>query len=183
MATLVVEALQAALPLRRCSVRLGRTHQPVQGATPCAAAQLGVAACPCAGLADRRRYDDAVTSAVGAMTDGPSDVADRLTDRMRSLATAQRFEDAATTRDRLSALEGAVTRTGKMDRLLARGRFEVRRGDVTWVVDHARLVDVRVAGSRSGALPAAPPPAPEPGRPLPRLLADEALVLARRLPT
>ena len=54
MATLVVEALQAALPLRRCSVRLGRSHQPPPDASPCAAAQMGVAACPCAGLADRR---------------------------------------------------------------------------------------------------------------------------------
>ena len=101
---------------------------------------------------------------------------------MRALAAAQRYEEAAMARDRLSALEGAIKRTGQMDGLLARGRFETTRGDVTWVVDHARLVDVRVAGSTAGALPAAPPPAPEPGRPLPRALADEALVLARRLP-
>jgi DNA polymerase III subunit epsilon len=182
MATLVVEALQATLPLRRCSVRLGRAHQPPPGATPCAPAQLGVAACPCAGLADRRHYDDAVASAAAAMTGPPGDVAERLTDRMRSLAAAQRFEEAATARDRLSALEGAVLRTRQMEDLLARGRFESTRGDVTWIVDRARLVDVRVAGSLAGALPAAPPPAPEPGRPLPRVLADEALVLARRLP-
>ena len=37
---------------------------------------------------------------------------------------------------------------------------------------------MRVAGSTAGALPAAPPTAPSCGRPLPRLLADEALVLA-----
>ena len=49
MAGLVVEALQSALPLRRCSTRLGRTYVPSAGATPCAAAQMGVAACPCAG--------------------------------------------------------------------------------------------------------------------------------------
>jgi DNA polymerase-3 subunit epsilon len=85
-------------------------------------------------------------------------------------------------RDRLSALEGAVKRTRQMDDLLARGRFETTRGDVTWVVDAARLVDVRVAGSTAGALPASPPAAPEAGRPLPRALADEALILARRLP-
>jgi DNA polymerase-3 subunit epsilon len=182
MAALVIEALQAALPLRRCSIRLGRNHQPPPGATPCAAAQLGVAACPCAGLADRRRYDDAVTAAVAAMTGAPGDVVERLTDRMRALAAAQRFEEAALARDRLSALEGAVKRTGQMEALLARGRFEVSREDVTWIVDHARLVDVRVSGSVTAALPAAPPSAPEPGRPLPRALADEALVLARRLP-
>ncbi len=182
MATLVVEALQAALPLRRCSVRLGRAHVPSPGATACAAAQMGVAACPCAGVAERRAYDDAVGAAEAAMTGCGGPVAERLAERMRTLAAAQRFEEAAMTRDRMSALDGAVTRTRQMDDLLARGRFETTRGDVTWVVDHARLVDVRVAGSTAGALPAAPPPAPEAGRPLPRLLADEALVLARRLP-
>ena len=101
---------------------------------------------------------------------------------MRTLAAAQRYEEAAMARDRLSALEGAVKRTRQMDDLLARGRFETTRGDVTWVVDHARLVDVRVAGSTAGALPAAPPAGARAGRPLPRALADEALVLARRLP-
>jgi DNA polymerase-3 subunit epsilon len=182
MATLVVEALQSALPLRRCSTRLGRTYVAPPGATPCAAAQMGVAACPCAGAADRRVYDDAVAVAAEAMGGAPGRVVERLADRMRALATAQRFEEAAMARDRLSALEGAIKRTGQMDGLLARGRFEATRGDVTWVIDRARLVDVRVAGSTAGALPASPPAAPEPGRPLPRALADEALVLARRLP-
>ena len=182
MAALVVEAIQSALPLRRCSVRLGRTYVPPPGATPCGPAQLGVAACPCAGVAERRAYDDAVSAAASAMEGRPARVVERLTDRMRSLAAAQRFEEAALARDRLSALEGAIKRTGQMGALLARGRFETTSGDITWVVDRARLVDVRVAGSTAGALPASPPPAPEPDRPLPRALADEALVLARRLP-
>jgi DNA polymerase-3 subunit epsilon len=181
MATLVVDALQAALPLRRCSVRLGRHHQPTLDATPCLAAQLGVAACPCAGLAEPRPYDDAVSTASDAMTGSPSVVVETLTARMDTLAAAQRFEEAATVRDRISALEGAVKRTLMMNRLLGRGRFEVTDGDVTWIVDRARLVDVRVAGSTAGALPAPPPDPPPPGRPVPRLLADEALVLARRL--
>lgn len=183
MATLAVEALQAALPLRRCSTRLGRAYVAPPGATPCAAAQMGVAACPCAGAADRRSYDDAVGVAAAAMGGTPVRVVERLTDRMSALATAQRFEEAAMARDRLSALQGAVTRTSQMAGLLARGRFETTRGDVTWVIDRARLVDVRIAGSTAGALPAPAPVAPEPGRPLPRALADEALVLARRLPT
>ena len=101
---------------------------------------------------------------------------------MTALAAGQRYEEAATARDRLSALDGAVRRTRQMESLLSRGRFEATRGDVTWVIDRARLVDVRVAGSTAGALPAPPPDAPVPGRPLPRTLADEALVLARRLP-
>ncbi len=182
MAMLVVEALEAAFPLRRCSTRLGRNHRPAPDATPCAPAQMGVAACPCAGAADRRSYDDAVAAAATVIGGAPGALVERLGDRMRSLAANQRFEEAAMARDRLSALEGAVTRTRQMERLLARGRFEATRGDVTWVIDRARLVDVRVAGSTAGALPAAAPPAPEPGRPLPRALADEALLLARRLP-
>ena len=116
------------------------------------------------------------------MSGDPDRVVERLTDRMQALASAQRFEEAAMARDRMSALAGAVKRTRQMDDLLARGTFETTRGDVTWVVDHARLVDVRVAGSTAGALPAAAPPAPLPGQPLPRALADEALILARRLP-
>ena len=107
---------------------------------------------------------------------------ERLTARMTALATAQRYEEAALTRDRLAALHGAVDRSRLMNDLARRGRFEVTRGDVTWVVDRARLVDVRVAGTTAGALPAAPPEAPAADRPLPRSLADEALVLARRLP-
>jgi len=181
MATLVVDALQAALPLRRCSVRLGRHHQPTLDATPCLAAQLGVAACPCAGLADPRTYADAVSAAADAMTGSPSPVVETLTARMDTLAAAQRFEEAATVRDRISAFEGAVKRTLMMNRLLGRGRFEFTDGNVTWIVDRARLVDVRVAGSTAGALPAPPPDPPPPGHPVPRLLADEALVLARRL--
>jgi len=101
---------------------------------------------------------------------------------METLAVAQRYEEAALTRDRRSALRGAVERTRQMGALLDRGRFDVTRGDITWVVDHARLVDVRVAGSAGGALPAVAPPAPTIGRPLPRVLADEALILARRVP-
>ena len=100
---------------------------------------------------------------------------------MTVLAADQRYEEAALARDRLSALDGAIRRTRQMAELLARGSFEISRGDITWVVDRARLVDVRVAGSTAGALPAAPPAPPIPGHPLPRTLADEALVLARKL--
>jgi DNA polymerase-3 subunit epsilon len=181
MALLVVDALQAALPLRRCSTRLGRRHRPALDATPCIAAQLGVAACPCAGLADPHTYADAVMIAADAMTGRPAPVVEQLTDRMNILAAAQRFEEAAMARDRISALEGGIRRTMLMNRLVDRGRFEVTDREVTWIVDRARLVDVRVAGSTAGALPAPPPDPPAPGRPIPRILADEALVLARHL--
>ena len=49
MAGLVIEAIQTAIPLRRCSARLGRTFTASLDATECSAAQLGVAHCPCSG--------------------------------------------------------------------------------------------------------------------------------------
>ena len=48
----VIEAIQTAVPLRRCTQRVGRT--PSRSA-PCASAQLGVSTCPCAGGVDPER--------------------------------------------------------------------------------------------------------------------------------
>ena len=98
---------------------------------------------------------------------------------MSRLAAQQRFEEAAHVRDRLSALHGAVRRHRLVEALREARRCEVRRGDVTWVIDQARLVDVVVAGSAGQSLPVAAPAAAESGRPLGRHQIDEALCLAR----
>ena len=132
------------------------------------------------GSPTRTSYSAAVRTAADAMTGRPVAVVERLTDRMSDLAAAQRFEEAAMARDRISALEGAIRRTMLMNRLVDRGRFEVTDRDITWIVDRARLVDVRVAGSTAGALPA-PPPDPRRLDARATVLADEALVLARHL--
>lgn len=181
MATLVVEALQSALPLRRCSTRLGINYVAPAGATPCSAAQLGVSQCPCAGDADRVAYDRAVSAACEAMTGDPSIVVDRLTERMSDLAAAQRYEEAALVRDRLSALTGAIRRDQLVRALRAAGRCVIRRADTTWVVDDARLVDAMLTGELTRSLPVDPPEQPTPGRPLGRHHIDEALCLAKYL--
>src|SRR5205814_896685 len=51
-ARLLAEAIESAVPLRRCTAKPGR--QPRSG--PCAPAQLGVALCPCAGQASEAEY-------------------------------------------------------------------------------------------------------------------------------
>ncbi|RLE21517.1 MAG: DEDD exnuclease domain-containing protein [Actinobacteria bacterium] len=179
MAQLVVDALHGVLPLRRCSARLGRNFVPDPDATACSATQLGVAQCPCAGTADAGEYAAAVDLASRAFLGNPDRVADRLRDKMTDLASQQRFEEAASARDRLSALCGATHRHELVDALRRAGRAEVTLGDSTWIIEHAQLVDAFRVGSAGSALPV---PAPDPaitGETLARGHIDEALCLAR----
>jgi DNA polymerase-3 subunit epsilon len=181
MAALVVEALQSALPLRRCTTRLPASYMVPPGAAPCSAAQMGVAQCPCAGVCDVTSYTAAVETARQAMTGDPTAVEVRLRDRMSDLAGAQRYEEAALVRDRLSALLGAVKRHRLVAALRGAARVHVRRGGATWIIDAARLVDVTIDGTVGRALPVDPPVAPPEGRPIAREHIDEALCLARYL--
>ena len=179
MANLVVEAVHSALPLRRCSARLGRNHRPASDAVVCSAAQLGVAHCPCAGSVGAEEYAAVVDQARRVLTGEPDLAVERLHTKMASLAHQRRFEEAAAVRDRLSALLGAVRRQQLVESLRDAGCAEVRHRDTTWVVHRARLVDVRTEGRLTAALPVPAPPDLDPAQPMPRLHVDEALCLAR----
>lgn len=107
----VIEAVHAAVPLRRCSAR------PTREATapPCTAAQLGVATCPCSGSITPEQYSRHVDTAVGGLTSRPSLLLAPLEQRMTSLARDQRFEEAADTRDRADGLVQALRRQRRID--------------------------------------------------------------------
>lgn len=177
-ANLVVEAIQAVLPLRRCSTRLGRSYRPPPDAVPCASAQLGVTQCPCAGRVDADRYASAVALADAALRGDVELVRVRLHERMATLAAAQRFEEAAVVRDRLHALVRAARRQSLIDALRAAGRVEIRRDGVRWTIERARLVDVAVSGRLTSAIPIDPPAPSADDRPLARDHVDEAVLLA-----
>ena len=179
MASLVQEAIQTAVPLRRCTQRLGRNYTAPLDAPVCSAAQLGVAHCPCSGTADPASYAAAVEQAVRVIAGDPSFAVERLRDRMRSLAVQQRFEEAAMTRDRLSALLGAVRRTRLLDALGRMSDAEVAHGDVSWIVADGQLIDTRTATTLTSALPVASLGRIVVGEPVSREHADEALCLAR----
>ncbi len=179
MASLVQEAIQTALPLRRCTQRLGRNYTAPLDAPVCSAAQLGVAHCPCSGTADPGDYAAAVELCARAFDGDHAYVVERLRDRMRSLAGQQRFEEAATTRDRLSALLGAVRRTQLLDALGQSKNAEVTHGDTTWILSDGYLVDTRTSTALTSALPAGPLGSITVGEPVPREHADEALCLAK----
>jgi DNA polymerase-3 subunit epsilon len=179
MATMVVDAIHSAVPLRRCSARLGRHFVPEPDAAVCSAAQLGVSHCPCSGGADADEYAAAVEVARRTLTGDPAIVVDRLHHKMASLAAQQRFEEAASMRDRLSALLGAVKRHRLVETLRAADHAQVTVGESTWIVEHARLVDVSRVGHLARSLPVSPPEPMPLGTPLHRDMIDEALVLAR----
>ena len=179
MARLVVDALQTAVPLRRCTERLGRNFVAPDGVPACSAAQLGVAHCPCSGTADAAEYARVVETARRAMTGDPGIVVDRLHDKMHSLAIKQRFEEAAAVRDRLQALLEAVKRHRLVETLRSADRAQITIEGTTWIVEHARLIDVTKDGLATRALPAEPPDAVPLGTPLGREMIDEALVLAK----
>ena len=179
MAHQVVDAFHSALPLRRCSPRLGRNYTPSPESTTCSAAQLGVSHCPCAGTADATEYAASVDLAARAFLGDSGQVVDRLREKMMRLAAQQRFEEAAAARDRLSALCGATHRYQMVDALRRAGRAEITLGDSTWVIEQAQLVDAFRSGAAGPALPVAAPDPPNDGTVLLRSHIDEALCLAR----
>jgi DNA polymerase-3 subunit epsilon len=175
-AHLVREAIETAIPLRRCAARLGRAFVAREGDAPCVPAQLGVATCPCRGEIDDDRYGELVALARRGLTTEPEILLGPLEARMRRLAGEQRFEEAAATRDRAAALARALERRRRIDALRGAARVVVttRSGDVE--LRHGRLV----LASGPGAGPAeldAPDVALPPGRDE----VDELLVVARHL--
>jgi DNA polymerase-3 subunit epsilon len=148
-ANLVREAIESALPLRRCNVRTGK-RAAVEAGMPCVAAQLGVAVCPCRGQVDDDEYARIVDIARRGITHDASLLLQPLEARMARLARAERYEEAASTRDRLSALARALHRRRLVDELRAtqrilldtpEGRVELRRGRVVFPEDRDTFDD------------------------------------------
>jgi DNA polymerase-3 subunit epsilon len=122
MAHRVIEAIHTAVPLRRCAGRVGRN--PSRSA-PCAAAQLGVSMCPCAGGVDPEEYRRVVERTVRGLTIEPDLLLAPLVARIAVLADEERFEEAADMRDRADALAGALSRQRRFDRLRNAGRLRL----------------------------------------------------------
>lgn len=192
----VIEAIESVVPLRRCTARLGRSYVAPQDAPVCSAAQLGVALCPCSGTADRDEYQEIVRFVVEALTTSPRVLFDRLHDRMTALSSAQRYEEAASMRDRIQALETALSRQRRIDEFRRAGCIEVRVGDVEFDIDHGSLRATRLAGqllfprvvATSGSTQVqvaideileTPPPVADPSLPIPRTALDELMNIWR----
>jgi DNA polymerase-3 subunit epsilon len=154
----VAEAIESAVPLRRCTTRIGRATPPRDA--PCAAAQLGVATCPCAGTVSAGEYAAIVARTVRGLTVDPELLLEPLRQRMEALSRAERFEEAADVRDRAAALAHALRRQRRVDAIRRAGRVVIEiRGAGGAVLDEGCLAstfgDVGVPGDPEGpsALP------------------------------
>jgi DNA polymerase-3 subunit epsilon len=164
----VREAIESAAPVRRCTRRVGRTV--ALAGEPCLPSVLGAAACPCSGACPADEYAAIVDRVARGLTGEPAALLEPLEQRMHALALAERFEEAAITRDRLAALARALERERLVRAARAAGRVAVEDAHGTVEIDRGRL-----AGDLLTAV-ASDPDAP-PGRDE----IDELLVVARYL--
>jgi DNA polymerase-3 subunit epsilon len=183
VAHLVREAIESAVPLRRCPRRLSRTFRP-DGTSPCVPAQLGVATCPCRGQIDEDSYAALAERVRLGLGPQPSLLLEPLERRMTHLAADERFEEAAATRERLAMLSRAIARKRMVEQLRAarwlvvdgpEGRLELHFGRLA-------LPD-GPGGDGAGSRDAAPELRAPPDSALPpdRDEIDELLVTARHL--
>ena len=170
----VAEAIQTATPIRRCSGQPGRSAR----SGPCAAAQIGVAVCPCDGQLSEEAYAPVVAHVVRGLTTSPDLLLGPLTERMEALAAAERFEEAADVRDRAAALADALRRQRRIDALRRTGNLVIELAGGSVVLASGRLVGWSPGGDAGLPFDVAPPAADAPGRPVPTELADELTCVA-----
>lgn len=129
------EAIESAASLRRCTARIGRTAA-IRADAPCSAAQLGVASCPCTGHTSEADYAAVVEIVRRGLSGEPRLLLDPLERRMNLLATTERFEEAALTRDRLASLSRTLRRRQTLEWLSTSGQMAIAvEGGIVALVD------------------------------------------------
>ena len=120
-AHLAREALEEVFPIRRCTRAMGRRSR----SSPCALADLDRCLAPCDGRTDPERYGELVRIVITSLS-SPGGLLEALEARMRALARAERFEEAALVRERLRALAEALARDRRDRWLLGAGELVLR---------------------------------------------------------
>jgi hypothetical protein len=119
-----------------------------------------VSSCPCAGAIDEVTYGAHVERVRRGLGHDPSLLLEPLAARMQSLAAAERFEEAASTRDRADALASAIARQRRVAGLeqgqrmvfdiRGEGRVELQQGClVIGAGDDAPTLDLEHRDDRS----------------------------------
>lgn len=138
----VVEAIESVVPIRRCTARsTASMDRPT-----CAAAQIGVSACPCSGAISEQDYASVVDHLVDTLMRDPGRLLTPLDERIEMLAEEERYEEAADVRDRAEALAGALRRTRRFDLLRRAGAVRLSIGDAWAQLEHGLLVACGASG-------------------------------------
>ncbi len=124
-ARLAKEALEETVPIRRCTASMGVATR----FAPCALADMGRCVAPCDGRTDPERYGELVRSLASSLSTGPGELLEALERRMSTLADAERFEEAASIRDRLHALAEGLRRSRSDAWLIGAGSLALRHDD------------------------------------------------------
>jgi DNA polymerase-3 subunit epsilon len=164
----VRDAIESAVALRRCTRRIGRKADLV--GEPCLPAVLGASTCPCSGACPADGYAALVGEVVAGLDGEPERLLGPLEQRMHALATDERYEEAAITRDRLGALARALERQRLVHAVRNAGHVVLEDAHGVVELDGGRLVEGMTT-----------PPPPAPNRAPARDEIDELLVVARWL--
>ena len=185
----VVDAIESVVPLRRCTVRMGRNYRAPDDAPMCSAAQLGLAHCPCSGTADPTSYALEVQRVVAAMQGNAQPIIDSLTDKMNKHSQAQRFEEAGFVLNRIEALQSVLLRTQSAQQLVAAGNFTFTNNNITYHVQSGLLHATHVDNVAFSPIPPPlkanftqflqPPALPDQSAPIDSDIIDEVLCIAR----
>ena len=185
----VVDAIESVVPLRRCTVRMGRNYRAPDDAPMCSAAQLGLAHCPCSGTADPTSYALEVQRVVAAMQGNAQPIIDFLTDKMNKHSQAQRFEEAGFVLNRIEALQSVLLRTQSAQQLVAAGNFTFTNNNITYHVQSGLLHATHVDNVAFSPIPPPlkanftqflqPPALPDQSAPINSDIIDEVLCIAR----
>src|SRR4051812_47505921 len=144
-------AVHEALPLRQCTKRLSaRLLSPA-----CVLAEMRRCGAPYQGGETVDEYAVHAAAFRNAVAGDPSRIVDALTTRIHALAADQRFEDAASHRDRLSAFIRTVARLQRLSALTSVSQLVAAQptADLGWevsVIRRGRLVAAGVL-ARGGA--------------------------------
>jgi DNA polymerase-3 subunit epsilon len=137
-------AVHEALPLRQCTKRLSaRLLSPA-----CVLAEMRRCGAPCQGGESVEAYAVHAAAFREAVAGDPSRIVEALTQRIHALAAAERYEDAASQRDRLSAFVRTVARLQRLSALTAVDELVAAQptADLGWEVSVIRRGRLCAAG-------------------------------------
>ncbi|HEV7907920.1 MAG TPA: DEDD exonuclease domain-containing protein [Pseudonocardiaceae bacterium] len=150
-----VDAILEAIPLRACKQRIPARNPR---ATPCALAELGRCAAPCAGRQTPLEYAPAVEALRELVAGRATTPLRTLAEQLTELSEAHRFEEAARWRDRLAGLVRSLDRGQRLAGLAALPELVAARPDQRggWefaVVRHGRLASAGTARRGTPPMP------------------------------